>query len=238
MGTFQIEAVPSVQEPKSRDQQILTPVSESEWRATRGRRAFQSVPSEQRISAPTLESEWLAPREFIRDDKSDPAPDQIKRVTEPDVSAVSAPEAPILTKRFSFSGRSVATSTVLALIAGIGVGAGWAWISPHISRTAAPEQIFSSEFITQLNVITQDLSSLRQDLKTLAARQEEIAGAQERLGATQAHLAAVQEQGTVKQEQMLQAISKLRTVEPLTRPASPERRARTGAPSRGYRLFP
>lgn len=152
--------------------------------------------NEQRIFAPKSESELLAIRNSAGPRRPDLPADRIEDVAPPDVSAVPAPEPPFHTFRWSLSGPSVAVSVALALISGIGVGAAWAWKSPPISA-AAPGQISHSEFASQLNVIVQDLSSLKQDLKELAARQEQLAAAQARLLSAQEQ--TIRKPGTVEQ---------------------------------------
>ena len=224
-----LETVLWAQEPTSSEQRIFAPKSESELLAARGGgNASQSVrtpnltgfetevwaqdlkSSEQKNFTPKSESELLAAHEFAHAGKLNPVVDRIEHVTEPDVSALPASGAAFHTFRSSFSGPSVAISVMLALIAGIGVGAAWAWKSPLTSSAAAPEQISHSAFANQLNVIAQDLSSLRQDLKELAARQEQLAAAQARLMAAQE-----------------QTLLKLGTVEQLKHgsPTRPARRA-------------
>jgi hypothetical protein len=225
-----LETVPWAQEPESSEQRIFSPKSERELLASReGRRAFQrarapNLPgfetevlaqdlksSEQQNFTTKPDSELLAANEFAHDGNPNPAVDRIEHVTEPDISTVPASGAVFHTHRSSRGGSSVAISVMLALIAGIGVGA-WAFKSPLTSNAAAPQQIPQSAFANQLNVIAQDLSSLRQDLKELAARQEQLAAAQTRLVAAQE-----------------QTLLKLATVEQLKR-GSPTRPA-----SRAYR---
>ena len=222
-----LETVHWAREPKSSEQRVFAPKSESELLAVRGGgNASQRAPnrtgdetdlwaqdlksSEHQNFTPKSESELLAAHEFAHAANPNPAVDRIEHVTEPNVSAVPASGMAFHTFRSSFNGPSVAISMMLALISGIGVGAAWAWKSPVTSSAAAPEQISHSAFANQLNVITQDLSSVRQDLKELAARQEQLAAAQ-------AHLVAAQEQ----------TLLKLGTVEQLKHgsPTRPARRA-------------
>jgi len=197
-----LETVPWALESKSIEQRTLTPKSESELLAAReGRKAFQQAPnlagfepdlwtqdlksSEQQNFTPKSESELLADRDSAGAREPDSPADGIGHVTHPDVSGAPASETPFHTSRSSFSGQSVATSMLLALIFGVGAGAAWALKSSLTSSAATPEQISHSPFANQLNVIAQDLSSLRQDLKGLAAHQEQLAAAQARLMAAQ-----------------------------------------------------
>lgn len=204
------------QEPKSSEQWIFSPKSESELLAARGERnssqsarapnlkAFETEvwardlrSGEQQNFTPKAESELLAAHEFAHDGKPDPVVDRIERVTEPGVSAMPSSGTPFHKFRSSFNGPSVAISMMLAVISGVSIGAAWPLKSPLTSSAAAPEQISHSAFAKQLNVIAQDLSSLRQDLKELAARQDQLATAQARLLAAQEH--TLLKLGTVEQ---------------------------------------
>jgi len=219
------------QEPKSSEQRIFAPKSESELLAARGGgNASQSArapnltgfetdlwaqdlkSSEQQKLTSKSESELLAAHEFARAGNPILAVDRIEQVPKSGVSAAPSSGAAFHTLRSSFSAPSVAISVMLALISGIGVGAAWAWKSPLTSSAAAPEQISHTAFANQLNVIAENLSSLRKDLKELAARQEQLAAAQ-------AHLVAAQEQTLLK----LGAVEQIKRGSP-TRPTSRARR--------------
>ena len=220
-----LETVHWAQEPKSSEQRVFVPKSESELLAVRGGgNGSQRAPdwtgiepdfwvqdlrsSEEQNFAPKSESELLAAHEFSRAANPNPAVDRIEHITEPDVSAVRASGTPFHTFRSSFNVPSVAISMTLALIFGIGVGAAGVWKSPLTSSAPAPQQISTGAFANQLNVIAQDLSSLRQDLKELAARQEQLAAAQ-------AGLMAAQERTLLK----LSTVEQLKHGSPI-RPAS------------------